>query len=443
MSDEITIYSQPGALMRRNPRHVLAEAHEAAVALQEIVNARPKKLVLGGETYLQIEDWTTVAHFYGFIPSLVEDRYVEYGGAQGWEATAAVRRIVDGLEISRATAMCLNDEENWSNRPAYEWHYVTKTMGVVRDDPGREEIVWEPGQNGKNRPKKVKVKVGDEPVPMHQLRSMAQTRANAKALANVLRFVPVLAGYKGVPAEEMSGRWGEPDTADEYPQQAEGSPSAQTEPKQRRQRAAKPAQEPASKGADAGAQQTQAAAEPTDPLSVKPQRTREEYHEILKAARVAGLDDKTVEHHMGLVYSGRRFSQLRDEEAASLLAWAKGPSHSVGTTTRPEPAGVKVNPPATVGEVLARHGIAQEPAAPAAVSPDTLRKLGTLGKWPGTTLTDVRRACMTSFGMELEVTLERIPGAYSALVEWAAESDPQVNRDAVLMQVAENIGNAA
>ena len=441
MSDEITIYSQPGALVRRNPRHVLAEAHEAAVALQEIVNARPKKLVLGGETYLEIGDWTTVGHFYGLVPSLVEDRYVEYGGAQGWEATASVRRIVDGLEISRATAMCLNDEENWSSRPAYEWHYVTKTMGVVRDDPGREEIIWEPGQNGKNRPKKVKVKVADEPVPMHQLRSMAQTRANSKALANVLRFVPILAGYKGTPAEEMSGRWGDPDPAEEYAQQAaEGATgTSPTEPKQRRQRQTKQDSPPAQQATAAATGAAAQAADPSrdTPFSVKLQRNREEWQRLLRAGADAGLDEKTIVAHMRLVYSGRNFNQLGDEEAASLLAWAKGPSHSAGTTTRPEPAGVKVNPPATVGEVLARHGIAQEPA----VSADTQRKLGILGKWPGTTLDDVRRACIASFGMDLEITLDRIPGAYSALLEWAAESDPQVDRDAVLMQAAEKIGN--
>lgn len=39
--------------------------------------------------------------------------------------------------------------------------------------------------------------------PLFQLRSMAQTRACAKALRNVLAFVPVLAGYEATPAEEM------------------------------------------------------------------------------------------------------------------------------------------------------------------------------------------------------------------------------------------------
>jgi hypothetical protein len=40
-------------------------------------------------------------------------------------------------------------------------------------------------------------------VPLYQLASMAQTRANAKVMRNVLSWVAVLAGYKPTPAEEM------------------------------------------------------------------------------------------------------------------------------------------------------------------------------------------------------------------------------------------------
>ena len=37
----------------------------------------------------------------------------------------------------------------------------------------------------------------------HALKSMAQTRATSKALGQVLRWIPELAGYSGTPAEEM------------------------------------------------------------------------------------------------------------------------------------------------------------------------------------------------------------------------------------------------
>jgi hypothetical protein len=67
--------------------------------------------------------------------------------------------------ISSAEASCLRDEPNWRTKPEY------------------------------------------------QLKSMAQTRASAKALRNVLAWVVVLAGYKPTPAEEM------PSTSIEKPTQ--------------------------------------------------------------------------------------------------------------------------------------------------------------------------------------------------------------------------------
>ena len=56
---------------------------------------------------------------------------------------------------------------------------------------------------GKKLPKKERVLAGEEKVPQFQLRSMAQTRACAKAFRNVLSWVIVLAGYKATPAEEL------------------------------------------------------------------------------------------------------------------------------------------------------------------------------------------------------------------------------------------------
>ena len=50
-----------------------------------------------------------------------------------------------------------------------------------------------------------KVQVGETATPLFQLRSMAQTRACAKALSNLFKWVVVLAGYRPTPAEEMIG----------------------------------------------------------------------------------------------------------------------------------------------------------------------------------------------------------------------------------------------
>ncbi len=157
----------------RPPEIVLEEARRAATALHDVISSKPKPVKYNGETYLELEDWLTVARFYGLTVRTRSTQYVEYGGARGWEAVADVWSIATEQVMSSAEAMCLNDEANWSRKP------------------------------------------------MFQLRSMAQTRACAKALRNVLSWVVVLAGYRGTPAEEMPVRT--------QPAPSSASPKPQTE----------------------------------------------------------------------------------------------------------------------------------------------------------------------------------------------------------------------
>lgn len=163
-------------ITRRPPHEVLAEAQTAAAALKGVLESKPKKVVFNGEQYLEFEDWQTIARFYGITAKVVSTAFVAYGDVKGFSARAVALRA-DGAEISAAESECLNDEDKWRSKSKYEW----------RD-----------GQNGRE-----KVKVGDEPVPLFQLKSMAQTRACAKALRNVLSWVVVLAGYRSTPAEEL------------------------------------------------------------------------------------------------------------------------------------------------------------------------------------------------------------------------------------------------
>lgn len=159
----------------REPKAVLAEAKIAAQALMTVVAQKAKPVVMNGEQYLEFEDWQTVAKFYGVTAKVVKTEFIDLGGVKGFEATAEAIRLSDGMAISSADSMCLNDEDKWSTRSKFE--YV----------------------NGK------RTKVGDVAVPLFQLRSMAQTRACAKALRNVLAWVVVLAGFKPTVAEEMTG----------------------------------------------------------------------------------------------------------------------------------------------------------------------------------------------------------------------------------------------
>ena len=180
----------------REPEQVLADAQKAAAALMKVVSSKKKQISFNGETYLESGDWQTVAKFYGVTAKIESTKFVTYGEASGFEA-AAVALDCNGRVVSRGEAMCLNDEENWGMRARYEWQDIL-------DENGNK--IWEPNPNkpGKNRPKSKRVKIGEEPTPLFQLRSMAQTRACAKALSNLFKWVVVLAGYKPTPADEMT-----------------------------------------------------------------------------------------------------------------------------------------------------------------------------------------------------------------------------------------------
>jgi hypothetical protein len=157
MSGEIATYESQPVDVVRAPGEVLEEARKAATALATVVKGKKKPVIMNGEQYLEFEDWQTVAKFYGVSAKVISTEYIEFGEVRGFQARAvALNRY--GMEISAAEAMCLNDEPNWKAKPLF------------------------------------------------QLRSMAQTRACAKSLRNVLAWVVVLAGYKPTPAEEMTGQ---------------------------------------------------------------------------------------------------------------------------------------------------------------------------------------------------------------------------------------------
>lgn len=151
------IVTQETQLPATAPAVVLDAAKEAAKALQDVIANKKKKVVFNGEQYLEFEDWQTLGKFYSITAKVMEVKFVEYGEVKGFEAVAVALDTKTGMEISRAEAMCLNDEGNWKSKPLF------------------------------------------------QLKSMAQTRASSKVLRNVLAWVAVLAGYKPTPAEEMDG----------------------------------------------------------------------------------------------------------------------------------------------------------------------------------------------------------------------------------------------
>jgi len=140
-----------------DPQTEVNFASKAAKALQGIVESKKHKVIVGGKQYLQFEDWQTLARFFNYTVGVDWVRQLKNGDSlTGYEARAIVYNR-EGVVIGSAEASCLRDEKNWQDKPEF------------------------------------------------QLKSMAQTRASAKALRNILAWVSVLAGYEGTPAEEMDG----------------------------------------------------------------------------------------------------------------------------------------------------------------------------------------------------------------------------------------------
>lgn len=202
----MTVGDMESLALMREPDVVIGDAKKVAKALMGVVSQKPKQLIFNDKQYLEVDDWQVIGAFHGCAGEIEWTRpiHLESTGANGWEA-AAILKDRHGRVLSRAEAMCLDDEEKWSARPKYEWHYVTRDGRVTADDPGPDNIVWEPNpfKEGKKRPQRQRVLVGTDPVPSFQLRSMAQTRALSKVHANVFRWVATLAGYQGTPAEEL------------------------------------------------------------------------------------------------------------------------------------------------------------------------------------------------------------------------------------------------
>ena len=153
MTTELAVYEQsspPTLFGTDNATAIIASATDKATALADVIKKRNLYSNIEGKEYVRVEGWTLLGTLMGVFPSCVWTRKLE----DGWEARVEARTLNDKL-VGAAEAMCTRDEPNWKSRKDYA------------------------------------------------LRSMAQTRATAKALRLPLGFIMALAGYEPTPAEEM------------------------------------------------------------------------------------------------------------------------------------------------------------------------------------------------------------------------------------------------
>jgi hypothetical protein len=166
------------------PDQIVMRATKACTALMKIVEERKLYEDIGKARHLKVEAWLLCGHFFGVTTRVVSVVSVvdEMNGAAGFEATVEAYHLQSGRVIGNAVARCLNNEENWGDRPKY----------AGKGDERRQ--------------------IGTVATPSFQLESMAQTRATSKVLASLFRWVVILGGatlgakkVSGTPAEEMAG----------------------------------------------------------------------------------------------------------------------------------------------------------------------------------------------------------------------------------------------
>ena len=94
------------ALTISPPGEIVESAKVGAKALTDIINQKPKKVVINGEQYIEFEDWQTLGRFYGMTVQVDYSRGITIGDVHGYEAQASV---VDptGRVLSKADSMCL------------------------------------------------------------------------------------------------------------------------------------------------------------------------------------------------------------------------------------------------------------------------------------------------------------------------------------------------
>lgn len=190
MDDQTPMETGAEIRMYRSPDTVISEATLCAKALGRMVEKTKSFTVISGRKHLHFTAWATLGTMFRLTSRVRSVTPINEDGIRGFECIAEAFHVPSGQVVSVAEAQCTDDEQNWSTRPEYEWSDEAKK----------------------------RVKVGDVKVPLFQLRSMAQTRACAKALRNVLAWVVVLAGYEATPAEEMTGTEGEAQAGNGYTQ---------------------------------------------------------------------------------------------------------------------------------------------------------------------------------------------------------------------------------
>lgn len=175
MSTDLSVIEQEDALSAFATIGIGMEAAgHLAFRLNDIIKQQKLSKRIGQKDHIFVEAWCACASMCGLSPRTEWCRRITdaQGAVVGYEARVEVVRLNTGEVIGAAETECWLDE---------------KSGGRVR---------W---------------------TEKHAAKSMAQTRGTSKAIAQVLRWIPILAGYSGTPAEEADTENGMPEMHPQAP----------------------------------------------------------------------------------------------------------------------------------------------------------------------------------------------------------------------------------
>lgn len=168
----------------QRPEHLVEQAKMIGKPLKAEIERNHWAVNLGGTNpHLKIEGAQFIGQIFGVSARICQGstQCIEIGDAHGWVAEAETIHWESQTVFTRASAMCLSDEDNWSLRPKYEGRGQQRKRAV--DAQGQPLFA---------------------PTPQFQLRSMAETRACSKAYRLLFAWIYTMHGFESAGAEEMS-----------------------------------------------------------------------------------------------------------------------------------------------------------------------------------------------------------------------------------------------
>lgn len=115
------------APMLAGPRELYRQATDVAGICREIVLRTSKRI--GNRDHVAVEGWQAIATTHGCMLSIDEVKEDEAGNVT---SIASVRRMADGVVLSRAEGFVGMDEKTWASRQRYARRAMSQTRAMSR-----------------------------------------------------------------------------------------------------------------------------------------------------------------------------------------------------------------------------------------------------------------------------------------------------------------------